>query len=127
MSGRGERCECVCVLESSSKRTTTGCVIFVCACVFHHPVWLFSDWLVCVCVCYIPVGRGGGPLRGDYGYPLIEAVRGHPAAGHFSRVTPSPLVVPRADGTSEERGGRTGGETPGEQDPWTAPDPRPQP
>lgn len=42
-----------------------GYVIFVRAHVFQHPVWLFADWLVSVCVYYIPAGRGGGALGGD--------------------------------------------------------------
>lgn len=28
-------------------------------------VWWFGDWLVSVCVYYIPAGRGGGALGGD--------------------------------------------------------------
>lgn len=31
--------------------------------VFHRPVWLFFDWLVCV--YYIPVGKGGGASGKD--------------------------------------------------------------
>lgn len=55
----------VCISQSGTKRTMAGYVNFVCARVFHHPVWLFGDWLVCVCVYYIPAGRGGGPLGED--------------------------------------------------------------
>ncbi len=56
----------VCFSQSGTKRTMAGYVNFVCARVFHHPVWLFGDGLVCVRVCaLVPAGRGGGPLGED--------------------------------------------------------------
>lgn len=55
----------VCIPQSGTKTIMARYVKFVCARVFDRPLWLFGDWLVCVCVYYIPAGRGGGPLGMD--------------------------------------------------------------
>lgn len=49
---------CVCISQSGTKRTMAGYVNVVCARVFHHPVWLFGDWLVCACITSLQGGEG---------------------------------------------------------------------